>query len=421
MDAGADRGTGSQSSTGTGSVSGLDAGSGSGSGTSSAFDADAGSDVQGRPDAHHHSAASSGASSSKGSERPDSGRASDAAAGTDSGATFNPDAGITGLTGATYYVSDSNGSDSNAGTAAAPWKTMQHAGSIVQPGDTVIVRAGSYDGPIFGWDSPPCAGDDYCVIAGTATHPILFEADPSAAAGSVVIAARNAKTESGFDLEPGCDYVDVVGFTVNNNGTASTAAGSITKSGIAVCGSTGNQIMNNTVDGTWGIGGIFVDTGVDVIVSGNTSMHIQGTGTTGHGIYVSGSSVGVQVLDNLLHDNAFIGLHVNGDVSEGLPGVVTGLRVAGNVIYNNGQNGINADGIQSSLIENNVIYANGRNGIELYQIDAYGGSTGNVIVNNTIDHSMGGYAISIAPCQYDNQLGAHSGRLQHIDGRHQHR
>src|SRR6185312_6790353 len=40
-----------------------------------------------------------------------------------------------------------------------------------------------------------------------------------------------------------------------------------------------------------------------------------------------------------------------------------------------------------------------------YQIDAYGGSTGNVIVNNTIDQSMvsGGYAVSIAACQYDNQ------------------
>jgi hypothetical protein len=159
------------------------------------------------------------------------------------------------------------------------------------------------------------------------------------------------------------------------------------------------------VNGVSGIGGILVDTSTSVIVQGNTLIGTQGTGTTGHGMYVSGSCVGVQVLYNVLHDNAFVGIHVNGDVSEGLPGVVKGLLIAGNLIYKNGQNGINADGIESSTIENNVIYQNARNGIELYQIDAYGGSTSNIIVNNTIDQSSvsGGYAISISACQYDNQ------------------
>ena len=159
------------------------------------------------------------------------------------------------------------------------------------------------------------------------------------------------------------------------------------------------------MDGVSGIGGILVDTANGVVVQGNTLTHTQGTGTTGHGMYVSGSSVGVQVLFNVLHDNAYVGIHVNGDVSEGPPGVVKNIVISGNLIYKNGQNGINADGIESSTIVNNVIYANARNGIELYQIDAYGGSTGNVIVNNTIDQSMvaSGYAISIAACQYDNQ------------------
>jgi hypothetical protein len=309
------------------------------------------------------------------------------------------------LNGTKYYVSAATGSDSNPGTMAAPWKTIQQAGAVVMPGDTVIVETGTYDGPIFGWDSPPCSADPLCVVAGTSAHPILFEADPTAAAGSVVIAGKNSQNASGFDLEPGCDYVDIVGFTVNNAGTPDQPAGSITKGGIALSGCTGNQILGNTVDGVSGIGGIFVDTAHGVVVRGNESMHVHGTGTTGHGMYVSGSSVGVQVLYNLLHDNDYVGLHVNGDVSEGLPGVVSGLLVAGNVIHNNGQNGINADGIENSTIENNVIYGNARNGIELYQIDAYGGSTGNVIVNNTIDHSMvsGGYAISISACAYDNQ------------------
>jgi hypothetical protein len=371
-------GKGSGSSTGTGASTGTGGGSTTTGGTSTA---------------------TGGSSTSTG------GSATTTTATTTTG-TGGADAGaITGLNGTTYYVSASQGDDKNPGTAAAPWKTIQQAGAVVGPGDTVIVQQGTYDGPIFGWDSPPCQDDPLCVVAGTSAHPILFEADPSAPAGSVVIAAKNGQNDSGFDLEPDCDYVDIVGFTVNNAGTASTPAGSIQKAGIAVSGCTGNQILDNTVDGVSGIGGILVDTATSVVVRGNTLTNTQGTGTTGHGMYVSGSSVGVQVLFNVLHDNAYVGIHVNGDVSEGLPGVVKNVVISGNLIYKNGQNGINADGIESSTIANNVIYANARNGIELYQIDAYGGSTGNVIVNNTIDQSMvsGGYAISIAQCQYDNQ------------------
>jgi hypothetical protein len=337
---------------------------------------------------------------------PDGGTPHDGGGSTDSGGVGDAEGGITGLTGTTYYVSATMGKDSNPGTAAAPWQTIQNAGGgVVVPGDTVLVQAGTYDGPIFGWDMAPCAGDKLCTLAGTKTNPILFEADPKAAPGSVIIAAKNSENDSGFDLEPGCDYVDILGFTVNNDGTSDTPAGSITKAGIALSGCTGNQILSNTVDGVSGIGGILVDTAADVIVRGNTSMKTQGTGTTGHGMYISGSSVGVQVLDNILHDNDFVGIHINGDVSEGLPGVAKNLLISGNLIYDNGQNGINADGIEDSTIERNIIYHNDRNGIELYQIDAYGGSTGNVIVNNTIDQSTGsgGYAISIAACAYDNQ------------------
>jgi len=373
---------------------------GSSSGSSSGEGADAGGD-----------SAASNDSSTPFPVDSSSGSSSDSSSGSSSGASSGssgagPDAGpITGLNGNVYYVSASTGKNPAAGTQSAPWKTIQQAGGVVGPGDTVIVEAGSYDGPIFGWDSAPCAGDEFCLVAGNATNPVLFEADPAATPGTVVIAAKNSKNGVGFDLEPGCNYVDIVGFTVTNDGTGGTAAGSITKAGIGISGCTGNRILDNTVDGVSGIGGIFVDTSTDVIVSGNTITNVKGSGTTGHGMYVSGSSVGVQVLDNVLHDNAYVGLHVNGDVSEGLPGVVKNLLVAGNLIYKNGQNGINCDGIENSTFENNVIYGNARNGIELYQIDAYGGSTSNGIVNNTIDQSMvaGSYAIAIAQCQYDNQ------------------
>jgi len=44
---------------------------------------------------------------------------------------------------ATYYVA-TNGNDSNPGTEAQPWRTLQKAAASVQAGDTVRIRAGNY-------------------------------------------------------------------------------------------------------------------------------------------------------------------------------------------------------------------------------------------------------------------------------------
>ena len=46
---------------------------------------------------------------------------------------------------AQYFVANS-GSNSAAGTAEAPWQTLQFAANAVAPGDRVTVRAGTYTG-----------------------------------------------------------------------------------------------------------------------------------------------------------------------------------------------------------------------------------------------------------------------------------
>ncbi len=305
---------------------------------------------------------------------------------------------VTSASGKIYYVDQgaANASDSNPGTKASPWKTIQNAGNVLASGDTLVVEPGTYAGAIFCWD-PPASGP-FSTIAGTATSRIVIEADPAAPAGSVIVDSKNAKSAIALDLEPGCDYVDLVGFKITNDG-------SVTKGGIKVAGTTGNRILNLTVDGVGGIGGIFVDGVTSVLIQGNTVLNTKGTGTTGHGMYLSGSSTDVTVLHNVLHDNDYVGIHVNGDISEGGRGTVVSATIEGNVIHDNGQNGINADGLQMSTIVNNVIYNNARNGIELYQIDALGGSLGNVVVNDSIDQSNHGVAIEVAAC-HDNQSSA---------------
>lgn len=44
--------------------------------------------------------------------------------------------------GAIYYVA-TYGNDSNPGTAAQPWRTIQHAANVMVAGDTVFVRGAS--------------------------------------------------------------------------------------------------------------------------------------------------------------------------------------------------------------------------------------------------------------------------------------
>jgi Right handed beta helix region len=69
---------------------------------------------------------------------------------------------------ATYYVSPS-GSDSNAGTSTAPWRTFSFATPKLRPGDTLILRNGTY-GPL----ELNCAAGQ---LNGQAGQPITIKAE----------------------------------------------------------------------------------------------------------------------------------------------------------------------------------------------------------------------------------------------------
>ncbi|HEX5242894.1 MAG TPA: right-handed parallel beta-helix repeat-containing protein, partial [Tepidisphaeraceae bacterium] len=276
----------------------------------------------------------------------------------------------------TYYVSPS-GNDAGAGSSAAPFLSIQKGVSVLNAGDTLNVEPGTYsEGFIIGWD-PPNSGL-YSQISGTQQAPITIQADPSSPPGSVIIAGANNKTEDGIDIEGGdpggCNWITVKGFTVDNSD------GSITRAGMRISGGNANVSLIDNVTTNCGTWGIFSSFSTNLLVQGNTcsDSHSQ------HGIYISNSDVGATVQGNTVFGNALQGIEFNGDASQGGVGVDSGELVQDNVIYDNGGNGINCDGLVSSRIQNNVIYGNGNNGISLYQIDAATGSTNNIIVNNTI-------------------------------------
>ena len=88
----------------------------------------------------------------------------------------------------TYYVA-TNGSDSYAGSLSKPFKTIQKAANIAQPGDTVFVRGGTYRETVRPSRS------------GTGSSPIAFKAY-----GSEKVTISGADVVSGWSKHSGSVY-----------------------------------------------------------------------------------------------------------------------------------------------------------------------------------------------------------------------
>src|SRR2546422_8445893 len=117
--------------------------------------------------------------------------------------------------GATYYVAPT-GSDSNPGTSASPWRTIQKAANTLNGGDTVIVIAGTYNERV------------QVITSGSAGKLLTFQAQ-----GTVVM--------QGFNIQ--ASYVKITGFEITNTpGTSPTDR--INGSGVYLSGSN-NEISNN--------------------------------------------------------------------------------------------------------------------------------------------------------------------------------
>jgi hypothetical protein len=242
------------------------------------------------------------------------------------------------------------------------YATIQAAVDAAQAGDLVLVFDGSYAG--------------FQVTAGgTAAAPLVIRAS-----GTGAVVDRDGPTGDGIRLE-NVSYVTVAGFSIRG----------VTDRGIAHRGATpeepvhGLLIRGNTIEDS-GTEGMYLSEVADSLIEGNT---IRRAGASGadltHGIYLANAgSKGTTLRGNVISGSGTAGIHFNGDLSIGGDGIISGLTVENNVIFDNTQNGLNMDGVQDSVIRNNVIHGNGQNGIRAYAIDAAAGPKGLVIVNNTI-------------------------------------
>jgi len=267
---------------------------------------------------------------------------------------------------ADYFVKNGGNDGLDGLSLANAWATLGHAAGLVNPGDTVHVQNGDYQG-------------FYLTRSGTAGNPITFLAEGAA----VRITADNGTTPDGINLE-GPSHVVIDGFVVDHR----------TRAGIRAVLGAFVTIRNCTMgfNGRWGFLSGFVD---DLVIENNAAHDSQ----IEHGIYVGNSGDRPVIRGNRVWANHANGIHMNGDESQGGDGVISGALVERNVIYGNGVaggSGINMDGVSDSVVRNNLLYDNHASGISLYRIDGGSGSHDNLVVNNTIVNAADGrWAVNI--------------------------
>ena len=178
--------------------------------------------------------------------------------------------GVSHAAGSVYYVAP-NGSDSAAGTQAAPWKSIAHAQSVATAGDTVYFRGGSYR---YTTATTSCASQTATVDAitlnksGSAGSPISYLNYPGEKPSFNFSGMTNNCRIKGFDVTG--SYLSLRGFEV-----------------------TGVRQNNNLNHESWGIW---------ISGSNNTFDRIDSHNNMGPGVFIQNGG-GNLVVNSDSHDN----------------------------------------------------------------------------------------------------------------------
>ena len=281
---------------------------------------------------------------------------------------------VTGAYGTTYYVA-TNGSDSNPGTLAQPWATLQYAVNTIANGDTIIVLPGTYAG---------CRIE----LSGASGAPKTLKAQT---AGSVLLNALGPVNRHNRILEvenysAAVNYWVIDGFEINGNNTIGGYDSRSVDTQMNNNITAQNLIVHNAKNGTSVCTGIFSAFTNYALIQYCTSYS-----NAEHGCYVNNSCDNGVVRCNTFYSNASLGVHMNGDKSMGGDGQMTGWVIERNKSYANGSNGFDGDGVSSSIWKNNLAYDNVSKGIHLTQADGTSNPSYDKVYNNTLVVHIGGY------------------------------
>ena len=288
-------------------------------------------------------------------------------------------AALSGSEAVTYYV-DPTGSDSNPGTSDLPFGTIQRAANVVNPGDTVIVLAGTYT---------DTDGNNEVVSlnrGGNSSAYVTFRSEPQ---GAAKIDGQNNRTGYGWRFHAG--YIRVEGFEVT--GTSKTGFTGY-HSNIHVVSNHIHHIGRECADDFYGRAGLFfASPATQYLIEGNV-IHDIGRYAPGendcqptnkyyqnhdHGIYLKAVN-DFTIQNNILYNNKRgWGLQ--------LLGTSSGIHVYHNTFafanpYRPGHIIISDQAVSSSQIINNIFYQPKAGAIAWYGPS----SLSNIEVNSNITY-----------------------------------
>lgn len=276
--------------------------------------------------------------------------------------------------GLNYYVS-TNGSDTNAGTQSAPFRTIDKASSVAQPGTVVHVAPGTYSS----------SGAISTSASGTPSAPIEFVSDARWAAKIVVAGTDRAWENDG-------DYVQIVGFDITNTYSQGRLGLVNYGSHARLIGNHVHNISESYCAAALGGSGIvnanYSATDDDVI--GNVVDHIGPTSACNlvQGIYHS--AYGGHIVNNIVDNVSAYGIQ--------LWHAANAVAVSDNLVFSSSAGGIiigagDAPGgvtADNMVVTNNIVADNAGFGIREYGAVGTHNSYAN---NDVMGNSDGGFSL----------------------------
>jgi parallel beta-helix repeat protein len=279
------------------------------------------------------------------------------------GVSSNSDYTFTPGGGSIFFLSP-NGSDTKPCSEAAPCATVMHAIDVLKPGDTLLLRQGTYsEGEI--WIRAPQAGSK--------DRPKVIKNYP----GEEVLMVNAAR-----DFYVDADDITVSGLNFRN-GKSLVAVGWASRD------QRDNWFVNNSFAGTVGWAAIEI-TGHDHVLAGNM-CDVSGSvvGTMGHCYYITQGS-NFKVLYNVASGAPGYGIHVYEERREekDFQRVIRDVLIEGNILKSSKQRsgmiiaisdaGKLGNRIENVTVRNNIFFSNNHAGLVIE-----GAADGISVYNNT--------------------------------------
>jgi Right handed beta helix region len=320
---------------------------------------------------------------------------------------------------ATYYVDKAHAkaSDSNPGTEALPWATIQKAAATLIAGDTVYVKAGTYKGQV----TPKYSGSvsKYITYSAYPGHEkkVIIDGD------KIYIKSKSYIVVNGFRIQNSYFGIDVMGpngsnIIVSNNYTYNTTGGGIHVFGVSPAvdpagydykGLTNITIKDNEIERACNGGTgqmLAVANGVDVFtISGNHIFNGYNNVKGGEGIDAGRAVSNGKIVGNNLHNLNRISIYIDGsfgDSSSHTPGPTYNIEISNNTVHDTAAGiTVRTEGrgpIQNVKLYNNLIWniadGQGPSGISISTGGQWSANPGKVtninVINNTIYNTQSG-------------------------------